>query len=44
MKEIEAKKKQEVQKDAVKKLGKVKKETDIPRLTADFLDQTLQIA
>ncbi len=44
MKEIEAKKKQKLQREAVKKLDKVKKETDIPRLTADFLEQTLQIA
>lgn len=46
MKEAEIKNAMNQKKDVVKKSKQIKKETDIdiPRLTSDYLDQTLQIA
>ncbi len=45
MKKNEEKKCQEKEIITIKKLEKnLKKEVDIPRLTSDYLDQTLQIA
>ena len=44
MKKVENKKCQEVKKDALKKLTKkASQEIDMPRLTSDYLEQTLQI-
>ena len=46
MKEAETKKCSETKKDVIKKSKLLSKENeiDIPRLTSDYLDQTLQIA
>lgn len=45
MKKNEEKKCQELKNSNIEKLEKnLKKEVDIPRLTSDYLDQTLQIA
>ncbi len=45
MKKNEEKKCQETQKKQIENFEKnLKKEIDIPRLTSDYLDQTLQIA
>ncbi len=45
MKKNEAEKCQEAKIDSVKNPSKsLKKEVDIPRLTSDFLEETLQIA
>ncbi len=45
MKKNEEKKCQEVKLSKIEKLEKdLKTEVDIPRLTSDYLDQTLQIA
>ncbi len=44
MKKNERKQEQKVQKDTVKKFEELKKDIDVPRLTSDYLEQTLQIA
>lgn len=44
MKKQETKKGLEVKKEISKKLENYEKEIDVPRLTSDYLDQTLQIA
>ncbi len=44
MKKNETQKCLEAKKEVIKKLENSEKEVDIPRLTSDYLDQTLQIA
>ena len=44
MKKLEIKKNQKAQKDTIKKFEKLKNKIDLPRLTSDYLNETLQIA